>query len=230
MFFYWLLATDYWLLSFVPLVEAFARLPAELPFGDQAPQDVGRAEALGAEPVVQVLGDVEAHVKADEIGQAERPHRVIVTEFHRRIYTFRVGDALLHHPHRLQPQRHAQTRRGEARHVPHHYRLLLHPHGDGARGLDHFRHGRATDDDLDQPHDVDGVEEVEADDARGAARAFGDLRDRERRGVGGEDEIFGGEAFDLAQRLALEFEPFGHGLDVEVCAGCVFEPGRRADV
>ncbi len=38
---------------------------------------------------VQVLGDVEAHVEADEIGQAERPHGVIVTEFHRRIYIFR---------------------------------------------------------------------------------------------------------------------------------------------
>ena len=57
---------------------------------------------------MQVLGDVEAHVKADEIGQAERPHGVIVTEFHRRIYIFRVGDALLDHTHRLKPQSDAE--------------------------------------------------------------------------------------------------------------------------
>src|SRR5947209_20552458 len=91
------------LFSVVPLVEALAGLFAELAFGDHATQYVGRSEALRAEPRVEVVGDVESHVKADEIGQAERPHRVIVTEFHRRIYIFRVGHALLNHAHRLKP-------------------------------------------------------------------------------------------------------------------------------
>src|ERR1044072_2877849 len=100
---------------------------------------------------------------------------MIVTEFHRRIYIFRARHSLLDHAHRFEPERDPEARRREARHVADDDGLLLHPRRDRAHRLDGFAGSLSPDDYLYEPHDVYGVEEVHADDARRRARAFCDF-------------------------------------------------------
>ena len=52
----------------------------------------------------------------------------------------------------------------------------------------------------------------------GLAGAGLNARDRDARGVGGQDAILGDMRFDLAKYLNLEVEIFGHGLDDEIGA------------
>src|SRR5207248_8893491 len=61
------------------LVEAFAALLAELPRPHHAPQDLRRTETL-AELREQVIGDGEADVEADVVGELQGTHRVPVAE------------------------------------------------------------------------------------------------------------------------------------------------------
>src|SRR2546427_9736202 len=72
------------------------------------------------------------HVEADQIGELERAHRVVVAELHGAVDVLRRGDALLEHAHRLEAEGETQAARREPRRVPHHDRLLA----EGARERD----------------------------------------------------------------------------------------------
>ncbi len=73
----------------------------------------------------------------------------------------RARHPLLHHPHRLQPQHHPQPRRGEARGVRHHDRLLPDPARERQRRVQRRLRGLPAPHHLQQLHDVHGVEEVQ---------------------------------------------------------------------
>jgi hypothetical protein len=57
---------------------------------------------------VQIIGNRQPHVEADQVAHLERPHGVTVTERHRFVDVGGAGDLLLQHPHRLEPERDAQ--------------------------------------------------------------------------------------------------------------------------
>ena len=80
--------------------------------------------------------------------------------------------------------------------------------------------------DLDQRHDRDRVEEVEADEALGVLQLRADLVDRQRRGVGREDRVVGDVLLDLGEDLLLDAELLEHGLDDPVAVGEVGLVGR----
>ena len=56
------------------------------------------------------------------------------------------------------------------------------------------------------------VEEVHPDDALGVLRGVGDLRDGERRGVGGEQDLRTERGAEPSEEIALEVHALGHGL------------------
>src|SRR5436190_12415681 len=97
----------------LPAIETFARLLAELPLRDEIAQELRRLEAR-AERRREILRDAEADVEADEIGETQRSHRMVVAELHRAVDVFRAGDAFFEHANRLEPDRDAESRRGEA--------------------------------------------------------------------------------------------------------------------
>ena len=82
-------------------------------------------------------------------------------------------------------------------------------------------------DHLDQAHHGRRVEEVHPDDALGTVHGGGDRRDRDRRGVRGQDAV---RADDLARQapeeVGLQRQRFGRGLDHEVAGG---EGGQVVD-
>ena len=70
--------------------------------------------------------------------------------------------------------------------------------------------------DFDQRHQGHGVEKVHANEAVGALRDGGQLRDADGAGVGGHERGGGQHAVELAQDVDFEFEVFGSGFDHEL--------------
>src|SRR5688572_5359518 len=68
-----------------PSVEPLPGLLTELPLRDELAQDARRREARSVDGSREVLGDCEPHVEADQVGELERPHGVVVAELHRGV-------------------------------------------------------------------------------------------------------------------------------------------------
>src|SRR5215831_664106 len=79
----------------VVLVEPAPDLLAEPAGGDVLAEQRARAILVVAELAVQHLGDREAGIEADEIGELERPHRVVQAELHAGIDVARGAEALV---------------------------------------------------------------------------------------------------------------------------------------
>ena len=73
----------------------------------------------------------------------------------------------------------------------------------------------ARTDDLDQLHPRRRIEEVKSDDALGIAHAGSELADGERRRIRGEQRLRRKRCAERGEDVALEIEPFGHGLDCD---------------
>ncbi len=83
--------------------------------------------------------------------------------------------------------------------------------------------------DLDERHDRDRVEEVEADDPLGVLQFRADLLDGQRRRVGREDRLGGDVLLDVGEHLLLDAELFEDRLDDPVAVGEVGLVGRAVD-
>src|SRR3712207_890085 len=92
----------------LPPIEPLPALLPELPFGHHVAQELRRLEA-GAEGGGEILGDAETHVEADQIGEAQRSHRMVVAELHGAIDVLRRGDAFLEHANRFETDGHTEA-------------------------------------------------------------------------------------------------------------------------
>src|SRR5688572_26470716 len=92
------------LISFLPAVEALTRFPAQLSLAHHSAQQGGRRIGIAPDRSVEMLGDREADVESDEVGQAQRTHRMIVAELHRAVDVLGARDALLEHADRLETE------------------------------------------------------------------------------------------------------------------------------
>jgi hypothetical protein len=70
--------------------------------------------------------------------------------------------------------------------------------------------------DLDQPHDLGGVEEVHADDVLRARGRRGEVDDRQRRGGRREDRPGLADLVEVLEQRGLDLEVLGDRLDDEV--------------
>jgi hypothetical protein len=139
-------------------------------------------EALG-KPGLERLGGVERDLDADEPEQLERTHRqperlVGLVDLAEVVAVAQRLDAGA-----VEPRQHpVDDERGGVGALHGRLAQLL---GDVERGRDRLVARRGPDD-LEERHDRDGVEEVEADDPLGVLEVGGHLPHRQRRGVGGE--------------------------------------------
>ncbi len=86
------------------------------------------------------------------------------------------------------------------------------------RGRQRLRPRLLAHDDLDQHHLVDRREEMHADEILRLLRDLGQRGDRQRRGVGGEDDVRAHRRLRPLRRLRLDGAILEHGLDHEVAA------------
>ena len=68
-----------------------------------------------AQLALEVLGDGQAYVEADDVGRPQRADRVPVAEHHGGVDVGRGGHPLLEHPHRLEGDRDPEPAAREAR-------------------------------------------------------------------------------------------------------------------
>ena len=146
----------------------------------------------------------------------ERAHRVPAAEPHALVDVLAGGEALLVHPHRRHQVGDEQHVDDEAGAVLGADRLLADLLGERVGARHRRLRGVERDDHLDQLHHRHRAEEVQAEDALGAVGGAGELGDRDRGGVGGDQRRRRQPAGDRGEDLALELGVLGHRLDHEL--------------
>src|SRR5919198_340613 len=214
--------------SVIP-VHAAPGLAAEPPGRDVAAQKRRRAVLVLAEVAVHDLAHGEADVEADEVGERQRPHRMVHAEPEHRVDVLRRPDALLEREERFVDERHEDPVRDEARCVARLDGGLAEPLGEAPHERDRVVRGLHPADDLDELHQRNGVHEVHARDALRAAGRRGEPRDRDRRRVAREDRVGLARLIQLAEDLLLHRDVLERGLDREVDAAKVLDVRGGAD-
>ncbi len=187
-------------------VEALARLLAEVAGFDELEEHLRRAELVAAEAVVEHAHDAEADVEADEVGELERPHRVVEPDPGAGVDVLGGADALLVGAHRLGEERHQDPVDDEAGPVGRDDDLLAESCAEVADcGLGRVVRVTAADQ-LDERHDRHRAEEMHPDEAASvlASDRLGEPVDRDRRRVRREDRGRRGDAVDLAPEGRLD--------------------------
>ena len=175
------------------------------------------------------LDDGEGGVETDVVRELDRAHGVAAAELHGRVDVLGRGVAAFEHAHRFGHVRDEQPVHDEARGVLAGHRGLAAGGAEGLGVLEDLRVGDVRAHDLDELHQLHGVEEVQADEARRAARGDRHLADRERAGVRGEDRRRLAQRAELLEERLLGVEVLDDGLDHEVAVGEVLLGSRAAD-
>ena len=165
---------------------------------------------------MQHVHDREAGVEADEVGELEGAHRVVGAELQRGVDGDDGADALVERVDRLVDHRHQHAVDDEGGEV-------LGARGDLADLLDHAEEhlvgrlvGGDAADELDELHHRHRVHEVEAHEPLRPVGAGGEPRDRDRRGVGGQDGVGAEVRHQRLEDLVLQRLLLGRRLDDEV--------------
>ena len=205
---------------------ALVVLVEELAVVGELVQVLAAVEPVGERGVVRVE-HVRADLEAHEVEQRRRRHRQ--AERRDRLVDGLERGALVDRAHRLAEEHGEQAVDHEAGGVGGDDRVLL---AGSSRVTIAVRERRVIGvrrlHDLDQRHDRDRGEEVEAHEALGVRELRADLLDRERRGVRGEDGLGGDELLDLGEDVLLDLELLEDGLDDPVAVGEVGLVGGAA--
>src|SRR6476661_3870420 len=208
------------------LVEAAAGLAAQPPGLDVAAQQRAGPVLVVPEPVVQHLHDRQAGVQADQVGQRQRPHRVVHAQPHYGVDRLAVAHALHQAVDRLVDHRHQDSVGDEPGVVVRLSHRLAHRLGCGHHAGHRLVAGLEAADHLHQLHQRHRVHEVHADHLLRALGGRGQAGDRDRAGVGGEDGAVPGHLVQLGEDAQLQLDVLGRSLDQEVGVGRL---GRRLD-
>ena len=155
-------------------------------------------------------------VEADHVGERQRTNRVIAAELHAGVDVLGAGDALLQGEDRFVDHRAQDAVDGEAGAVLGSDRHLADPLGEFHRLGVGIVGGLQAADQFEQRHQRHRIEEVHADEAVRAVCRGGEFRDRDRRGVGGDQRARLQRGAEVFENLDLEVLVLGRGLDHEV--------------
>ena len=168
---------------------------------------------------MQHVEDGQADIEPDEVGQRQRPHRVIHPALHHRIDRLRRAHALHHREERLVQHRHQDAVGDEARIVGGLDAVLAKLRAQFRSHLHRLVRGRLAADQLHQRHQRHGVHEVHAEHLVGALRGGAEQGDRDRRGVRREDHFGARERIEACEQVALGLGVLDDGLDDVVGIG-----------
>ena len=167
--------------------KSLSGLPPKLPGADHAPQQGSRTVLVVAEIAVQRLQNVEADIETDQVGQRQRTHRVRHAELHHLVDRFaeatpswraKIASLIIGSRIRL------ATKPGRV--VDDNRRLSDRFRRTSSMWLASVRCLEAAHD-LDQRKHRHRVEKMESEEAIGSSRRTTERRDRDRRGVRGEN-------------------------------------------
>src|SRR6476659_7836166 len=146
---------------------------------------------------------------------------MVVAELHRGIDIARTRYTLLEHTHRFQPERDSQPARCKSRNVFNDDRFFAHL----AANVDNCLYGTVAcllpDDDLYQPHDVDRIEEVHANNGFRASRKCGYFRNRQRRSIACKDKWVVRNALELPKYVLFQLQLLRRGLEDQIRGGTI---------
>ena len=154
--------------------------------------------------------------RPDHVGESQRAHRVLVAERHRRVDVLGRGDAVLDHADRLEAERDAEPEEAKPG-----------ASVDDDRGLADraapTRGPRSTSaPSVASPRTIStsvdagtGLKKCRPRKRAGRSSSAGELVDRDRRGVRRERGVPGDHGLDAGERVDLQLEVLGHGLDDE---------------
>ena len=94
--------------------------------------------------------------------------------------------------------------------------LFAHRLDEGARSVDDLGVAHQRRHHLDQFHYRHRIEEMESDDALGSCGGSGDLGDRQRRGIAGEDAIGSADLVQFGEQAVLDAKILDHRLDHQI--------------
>ena len=151
-----------------PVVEAQTGLLPVPARGDHLAQQRRRREARVAVLLVHALRGARERLEPDEVVERQRAHRVPGAEPEAGVDRLDRADALLERADRVEHERDEDPVDEEARAVAGLDRQLADARDVLRAGRHGLVGGRDRPHDLDEPHHLDGVEEVQPDDAVGA--------------------------------------------------------------
>ena len=178
---------------------------------------------------MQRLGGVHVDVDPDqieELARAERPTRAVL---HALVEILGRDPCLVEDADAVVEQRDQDAVDHETWGVVAADRRLADALGEGVGGLEDVVRCQLGADDLHERHQRSGVEEVHPDDPFRPCGRRGDLRHRERRGVGGEDRIRADDAVELGEELSLHLQVLEGRFDDQATAGEVGQVGREPE-
>src|SRR4051794_12179973 len=210
------------------LIEALSGLGAEVAGLELLLHAAVHVEAV-AVGLAHVAGDLHDGVQARHVGDPERPHRHLGLLADELVELLDVDPRLV----LVAPD---LARGGDEDAVDHEAGTLvaadghlLDRLGEVGGGLGGLRRGVLALDHLDQPHVRRRPEKVEADHLVGTIGGVADLRDRQARGVGGEDRVAGRRGIQIREHGVLDLHLLRHGLDDEVDVAELGVVGRTGD-
>jgi len=174
------------------------------------------AEAIG-ERLVQRLGGVERHGRTHELQEQVGRHRE--SERVERAVDDLEGRALVVGRGHLAEEAGEQPVDHERRGVLDEDAGLLQRLAESERGGQRGIVGLLGASDLEERHEGDRVEEVEAHDALGVLEVLGHRGDGQRGGVGEQHAGVGDDSLDLGENLLLDLEVLEHRLDHDLGVG-----------
>ena len=158
-----LLARSVDALAAFPAVKALAGLFAQLALGNPLPEALGWGKS-SAQGALEILGDGQAHIQANQVGQLQRPHGMTVAQLHGGIDVGGRRHTFFNHSHGFEAQGDAQATRGKSGSVADKYGRLAHGLGHRLNLLDGLLPGALVMNHLAQLHAMNRVEKVHADD------------------------------------------------------------------
>src|SRR5690606_12443165 len=211
-------------------VEATPGLASEEARRDVVPEERRGPVFVVAQIALEDLGDGEQRIEADEVGELERPERVIETEPGALVDVLGGADALLEGEAGLVQEGDEHPVHEKAWAILTHDGDLAESFGEAPTELERGGARRKPSNELDELHHRDGIHEVHAEHALRPARGRRETGDGDARGVGRQDGVLGGEPVGPGEQLELQLEVFGRCLDHHVGAaqGLVHFPGLDA--
>src|SRR5258707_5532000 len=164
----------------IPTIEAFATFLTHLSLTDHFLKYLRRSKCFRFQLAVKVLCNVQSDIQTNKLAQLQRTYRVVISKLHRRINVLCTGNVLFEHPHCLESESDPKSARGKSWNVAHGDRFLSHSPCNLTNNFHGLVRGFISGHNLNQAHQMHGIEKMKSDNRSRPCGHACDLSDRPR--------------------------------------------------